>query len=377
MDERLATARLTVDLAALIRNWRSLDNIVPPAATGAAVKSDGYGLGLVEVVTALTNAGCRHFFTANADEGLRARKVSPDAEIFVLAGLTGSNAAIYHEGGLTPVLNSIDDIALWAEWCRKIGMRRPCAIHVDTGMNRLGLSMEETLSFTGDADRLHSVTPSLVMSHLACADQPGNAMNAQQAALFDEVQTMFPGVRGSLANSAGLLTDKRYAHDITRPGIALYGGEAVDGLSTTTETVAMLEGRILQIRSASKGDTVGYGATAVLERDSRIAIAGLGYGDGVMRAASGSGVPMRSLSEGAHAHLAGHAVPVIGRISMDLTAFDVSDVPEATLESAQWIEMFGDNIALDDFARAAGTIGYELLTAMGNRAHRVYRGADE
>lgn len=374
MDERLATARLTVDLRALKRNWRQLDGLAPEAATGAAIKANGYGLGLEQVAVALCEAGCRHFFVAIPHEGVRARQVVPDAEIFVLAGLTGDNAAFYHEADLTPVLNSLGDIALWAEWSRKSGHRRPCAIHIDTGMNRLGLTIAEARALATDEAHRHSVTPSLLMSHLACADDSANAMTGRQAALFEEIRAFFPNVRASLVNSGGLLSGICQPHDIARPGIALYGGEAIDGSVGPVEAVATLEGRILQVRGATRGETVGYGAAAKLRRNSRIAIVGLGYGDGLMRSASGSGVPLRNFSHGAIGHLSGHAVPVLGRVSMDLTAFDVTDVPEADMDKSEWIEIFGKNVAVDDFARAAGTIGYEVLTAMGPRSHRVYLG---
>jgi len=373
MDERLATARLTIDLGPLVRNWKRLAGFAPGAAVGAAVKADGYGLGLAQVTTALSNAGCVHFFTANAGEAVELRRNAPDAEIFVLGGLTQRNAPFYREANLTPVLNCTDDIAVWAEHCRATGLRRPCALHVDTGMNRLGLSMEEAIGFAGDEKRRHSISPSLVMSHLACADRPKAQMNALQKALFDQVRENFPGIRASLANSAAILSDPGFAYDIVRPGIALYGGEAVEDTVGPMENVAALEARILQIRVAKKGETVGYGASVTLERKTRIAICGIGYGDGLMRAASGSGVPLRRLLPGAQGHVAGRDVPVLGRISMDLTAFDVTDVQEAELAKCEWIELFGDNIALDDFARAAGTIGYEVLTAMGQRAARVWR----
>lgn len=373
MDERLSTARLTIDTGAIARNWKKLAELAPGAAVAAAVKADGYGLGAGQVATALIKAGCAHFFTANAGEAVELRHHAADAEIFVLAGLTGENAPFYREANLVPVLNSIEDIETWAETCRATGLRRPCAIHVDTGMNRLGLSIEEATAFTGDEERRHAVSPSLVMSHLACADRPEHEMNTRQKVLFDEVRELFPGVRASLVSSAGLMGHPDFAYDIARPGMALYGGEAIEGSTGPIEAAATLEARILQIRYARKGETVGYGASATLERDSLIAVCGIGYGDGLMRSASGSGVPMRQVTPGASGYVAGCHVPVLGRISMDLTAFDVTDVPEPELSRAEWIELFGHNIPLDDFARAAGTIGYEVLTGMRHRAARVWK----
>lgn len=372
-DERLATARVTIDLGALASNWRALSAITPDADTGAAIKADAYGLGLEPIVKTLAQAGCTIFFTANAEEGIRCRRVAPDCEIFVLAGLTETNAPFYREASLTPVLHCLNDIEIWSGWAQKTGLRRPCAIHVDTGMNRLGLRTEEAKAFAQDEERKFSVTPVLIMSHLACADDPKHPMTKRQQADFDEIRDLFAGVRASLANSAGVLQDRGLGYDVTRPGIALYGGQAIQGRIEPMQNVVTLEGRILQVRTAKKGETVGYGATATLERDSVLAIAGLGYGDGVFRAASGSGVPMRALSPGAKVFLAGHDAPIVGRISMDLTAFDVTDIPQAKLESTEWIEFFGPNIALDDFARSAGTIGYEVLTGLSRRAARFYR----
>ena len=370
----LATTRITIDLDALAANWRKLAALAPAAAAGAALKADAYGLGAPRAAAALLKAGCRHFFVATPAEGLELREAVPSAEIFVLGGVTRDAIPFLIEAGLTPVLNDASEIAIWADWCRLAGFRRPCALHVDTGMNRLGLRPDEAIALAGDPDRINSITPVLVMSHLACADQPGHDMNARQLARFREVAAHFAGVRASLANSAGIFLGPEYHFDITRPGISLYGGEAVGKVVNEMAPVVGFEGRILQVRRAAKGEIVGYGATVELQRDSLVAVVGAGYADGVLRAASGSGVPMRRLDAAASGWLAGHKVPVIGRISMDLTTYDVTDVPPTTLEKAKWIEFFGRNAALDDFARAAGTIGYEVLTRIGARASRVYTG---
>ena len=373
VDERLATAKVTIDLDALAANWQMLSRLDPRTETGAAVKANGYGVGLEPVTKTLSDAGCHIFFAANASEGIACRRAAPEAEIFVLAGLSEQNAPVYREADLTPVLHSVHDIEIWAGWANRTGLRRPCAIHVDTGMNRLGLTVEEAIAFAEDKKRKFSITPVLIMSHLACADDPDHPMTIVQKTRFEEVLARFPGIRGSLANSAAILQEKGLGYDVTRPGIALYGGEAIRDRTNPMRPVATLEGRILQLRKARKGETVGYGATAALERDSVLAIAGLGYGDGVCRSASGSGVPLRKILPGAKGFVAGREAAMIGRISMDLTAFDVTDVPKAELEKAQWVEFFGQNIPLDDFARAAGTIGYEALTGLSRRAAWFYR----
>ena len=372
VDERLATGRVTIDLAAVRTNWRDMAARAPGAVTGAAVKADAYGLGIQAVTGALASEGCRHFFAATPDEGVRAREVAGDSEIFVLGGLTEDNAPFYREAALTPVLNDPGDAALWAEWCRRSGMRRPAALHVDTGMNRLGMTMAEARTFAERNAASHDVILVLVMSHLACGDDSSHPKNAEQRSAFGEIAGLFDGTRASLANSAGVFLGPDYHFDVTRPGIALYGGEAGAPGDNPMRPAVTFEGRILQLRHAKKGETVGYGASTTLTRDSAIAVAGVGYGDGVLRSASGSGVPMRQLCPGAAGWLAGtngHGwpVPILGRISMDLTAFDVTDVPEEARRAAQWIEIFGSNRPLDAFARAAGTIGYEGLTAMEHR----------
>lgn len=376
VDERLVSGRLTIDLQALVRNWKWLAANAPNSAIAMSVKADGYGLGLPRIGDALAQAGCRHFFTANPLEGTVLRRVTENAEIFILSGLTEKNAAHYNEASLTPVLNSLEDIDVWANWCRKSGHRRPCAIHIDTGMNRLGLTPDEALRFIKDRQLRHSVTENLILSHLACADESDHSKNFQQLKSFNEVASHFEGSRKSLANSAGIVLGEDYQFDICRAGIAVYGGEFSD-IAGPLEPVAKLEGRIVQIRNSNRGETVGYGGTAKLEKNTRIAIVGIGYGDGVHRAASGSGVAMRELNGGTTGWIGGHVVPAIGRISMDLTAFDVSHVPESVLEENSWIEFFGENVPLADFSKAAGSIDYEVLTGIAPRVHRVYKDTSE
>ncbi|GIL03040.1 MAG: alanine racemase, biosynthetic [Alphaproteobacteria bacterium] len=369
-----AATRLTVDLDALVGNWRTLQAFAPAAETAAMVKADAYGLGADRVVPALARAGCRTFFAAFPDEALAVREAAPGARVFVLAGLFEETAMGFIEHRLVPVLNRREDLAVWRRTAARSGRRLACALHFDTGMNRLGLAVDEAGDIAAAIAAEPGLEPALVMSHLACADEPGHRLNAAQKARFDAVRARFPGVAASLANSAAILTDPGFAYDLTRPGIALYGGEAVNRSAGPMMPVATFEARILQLRRARKGETVGYGATTTLARDSVLAIAGVGYADGYLRAASGAGVPQRQLGAGASGAIAGRPVPVVGRISMDATAFDVTDLPDRVLASAAWIELIGETIGLDDFARAAGTIGYEVLTRIGPRAERRYVG---
>ena len=375
VDERLAGGRVTVDLDALVANWRKLDGYAPNSRTAAAVKADAYGLGVEPVVKSLSAAGCDTFFVALPEEGIRVRRALPGANIYVLGGLFKNAAPAYAEAGLMPVLGNLGDIEQWSQFWKVRSTRKPCALHVDTGMNRLGLSMDDAQRFSSDDNLRHSVSPLLIMSHLACADDPEHEMNLLQQKRFREVMRLFPENEYSIANSAAVIAQERFYLDVNRPGIALYGGKAVNGIENPMQSVATLEGRIIQIRSVKAGEHVGYGATQTLKRDSKLAVAAIGYGDGYSRANSGSGIPLRSVSglaKGASGWLDGYRVPICGRVSMDMTSFDVTDVPDQVLEDAQWIEFFGKNIAVDEVAKACGTIGYELLTGLGPRYSRSY-----
>ncbi|MCR9120878.1 MAG: alanine racemase [Phyllobacteriaceae bacterium] len=362
--------RLTIDLDAIVANWRDLDRRSRPGRAAAVVKADAYGLGVDRVVPALASAGCDSFFVALPQEGAAIRPLVPEARISLLNGVHAGAMDETIKARLIPVLSSMEQAALWAAQ----GGGRPCAIQVDTGMNRLGLTVDETCALAGDDALRAKLDVVHVMSHFACADMPDHPLNRQQIESFQAVAAMLEGVESSLANSAGILTGGAYGHAMTRPGIALYGGEAVTGIANPMQPVVTLKARILQIRSAASGETVSYGATHRLGRDSRIAIASVGYADGYPRAGSGSGIPLRdAITEGLAGYLGGHRAPVLGRVTMDLTCFDVTDVPDDALAEG-WIELIGPNMPLDDVARACGTIGYEILTSLGTRYARHYRG---
>jgi alanine racemase len=368
----VANARITIDLAAIAANWRTLAAMAPDSATGAAVKADGYGLGLETVMRALAGAGCRHFFVANAGEAFSARAVDGQAEIFMLSGLDEADADDLGAARIVPVVNSFREAQIWALRNDTAGTPLPCALHFDTGLNRLGLRPDEAERLAGDPSLLQRLAPGLAMSHFACADDPHHPMNGEQAGRFRAILARLPKMRASLANSAGILQQAGHGFDLTRPGIALYGGEAIDGGCPQIRPAVRFDARILQVYEAKRGESVGYGATQVLERDSVIAVAGAGYADGLPRAASGSGVAMRKAHpQGGMGAIGGRRVPYCGRVSMDLCAFDVTDLPPGFVRPGGWVEIFGDTIALDDFARAAGTIGYEVLTGLSRRAERI------
>jgi alanine racemase len=337
----------------------------PGATTAAVVKGDAYGIGIAHAVPALVGAGCGTFFVALPEEGLRVRAAAPSATVYVLGGLIGDPSG-YVAADLRPVLNSMAEVEEWRA-LRAAGAPTAAALHVDTGMNRLGLDAEAfgTLAAAPDAGAQLGLT--LLMSHLACADTPGHPLNARQRDAFRAARAALPAVPASLANSAGTFLGADYRFDLVRPGIALYGGGAVNGAPNPMRPVVTLQARILQVRTVPAGETVGYGAAETLRRDSRIAIVAVGYADGYIRAAgSADGRP------GARAFVRGRSVPLVGRVSMDLIALDVTDVPEAG--RGDWAELFGGNVAVDDVATSAGTIGYEYLTGLGARYERTYAG---
>ncbi len=375
-DPMLASARLTIDLEALVANYKELAETSGAAKAAAVVKADAYGLGVEHVAPALLSAGCDTFFVALPEEGIILRRLVGEAEIFILGGVTGTlAAAACAEARLTPVLNSTDDIKLWADYWKRRSSRRPCAIHVDTGMNRLGLAVREALAFAKFNELNHRVTPILLMSHLACADERNHPLNEQQLESFQALRAAFRNIDSSLANSAGIFLEADYRFDLTRPGISIYGGAPQTGEENPMRPVVTAEARVLQIRRVKAGETIGYGAAHKAERDSLVAVAGIGYGDGFHRAGSGHGVPLREARvEGGFGWIADHQVPVLGRVTMDLTTFDITDLPEGSVKAGDWIELIGPHITVNDAAHAAGTIPYEILTSLGSRYFRRYVG---
>lgn len=369
-DPRLAGGRLTIDLDALVANWLVLAEKSKPSRTAAVVKADAYGLGIIHVVPVLWKAGCRTFFVALAEEGLRVKAVAPDAQVFVLNGFFAEAFPVYEQSNLIPVLGSLRELATWKELNVDRAEKLPYALHVDTGMNRLGLTVNEAIRFAGESsdDR-----PILLITHLATADEQKHELSQRQFESFQKLRVNFSGIESSIANSPGIFHSLNTGYELNRPGVAMYGGEPLSGVTNPMRPVVTSEARIVQIRTGLKGETAGYGATALLTRDTRIAVCSVGYADGYLRSASGSGVPLRqTLDNGGSGFIAGRKVPIIGRVTMDLTSFDISELDEGEANPGDYIELFGSNISLDDAARAAGTIGYELLTSLGNRYHRRY-----
>ena len=359
----IVSARLTIDTGAVADNWWTLARLAGAAETSAVLKADAYGLGSGPVARALDQAGCRTFFVATAAEGVELRRAVGDVRIFVLAGLWAGCEREIFTHGLIPVVASVEQLA----FLRSLGSDHPYALYIDTGMNRLGLTVAEAV-----AARSNDGQPAMVMSHLACADED-HSLNRRQLESFQEVVRQFEGIESSFANSGGIFLGQDYHFDLTRPGIALYGGEPFSSTINSMKPVVAVEARILQIRQVPAGQSVSYGATQTLARDSRIAVVGAGYADGWHRSLSGTGVALRQNgSTGALGMLAGHKIPVVGRVTMDVTMFDITDIPESDVRTGDYVSLFGAGITLEETARSAGTIGYELLTSLGRRYFRRY-----
>jgi alanine racemase len=366
----IAGAVLTIRLDAIQENWRRLAARAAPAACGAAVKGDAYGLGIGPVAKALWQAGCRDFFVARPMEGAELRRLLPrEAIVYVLDGLFPGQAEFYAAHDLRPSLIAYEEAQEWASFGRIYGRKLPCALHVDTGINRLGFSAGALDALRNDAQTLDALNISLLMSHLACADEPGHPLNERQRERFAALRKLFPGAGASFANSSGIFLGAGYMHDLVRPGIALYGGNPLPGSPNPMLPVAVLEGTVLQVRDVGPRETVGYGATWQAARPSRIAVLGAGYKDGIPRALSS-----RQADGPAQVHIAGRNCPVVGRVSMDMMGVDVTALPPEKVVRGTRVEIIGDNIAIDDAAAWAGTISYELLTRLGQRYARVYSG---
>ena len=360
-----ALSLMTVDLDAVAANWRIIGAKAAGAEVAGVVKADAYGLGVAPVAKALAAAGCRTFFVATIDEGIQLRRLLPRMRIFVLSGPPPGTAADMAEHALTPVLNSLEQIGQWAGLARASDRHLEAVLHLDTGMNRLGLSECDIDVLADGNDMLDGIRICLVMSHMACADEPDHGKNPEQLAAFHRMSNRLGlAAPRSLAASSTVFLGSDYHFDLVRPGVALYGINPVPGTHNPMRPVVSLHGRILQVRDVDTPQTVGYGATHRFEGRRRVATVALGYADGLFR----------SLGSRAFGVIAGVKVPLVGRVSMDLTSFDVTDVPPEMACPGALMELAGPNHTVDDLAAEAGTIGYEILTAMGQRYHRTYVG---
>jgi alanine racemase len=362
-----AGAILTVDLDAIAANWRLLrDRLAGKAECAAVLKADAYGLGLAPVARRLATEGCRRFFVAHASEAAALRGVLPDAAIYVLNGLAVGAEDDYAALALRPVLNSLEEIGRWAAMGRASGKALPAVLSLDTGMARLGLPDDERRRLAAEPTRLYGIQLDYVMTHLACGPERANPMNEVQRRAFDEARATLPAAPASMANSSGIFLGTDYHYDMARPGAALFGLAPLDDEPNPMAQVVRLQGKILQLRRVDRGMTVGYGATRRFAESRLLATVAVGYGDGYMR----------SLGNRGSGFIGNIRVPVVGRISMDLVTFDVTDAAAGDVHPGALVDLIGPLHTPDDLAAEAGTIGYEIMTSLGPRYHRRYVGAD-
>jgi alanine racemase len=354
---------LDVDLAAIVANWRMLGARHRTGSVAGVVKADAYGLGAARVAPALHAAGCRHFFVALLEEALVVRPLLPAALVGVLNGLMPGSEDEFVAHDITPVLGSLAEVDRWAAAGRAVGRLLPGILHVDTGMARLGLDRRELAILQQDHARLSGIDLQYIMTHLVAAELADDPFNARQLARLRNACAALPPARRSLANSSGIFLGDAFGSDLARPGAALYGINPTPGVANPMHQAVRLATRVLQVRDVESGESVGYNAIWHATRPSRIATAALGYADGWHRSLSGRGA----------AAFDGKPAPLVGRVSMDLTTFDVTDHPAIGLGA--WLEVIGPACTPDDVASAAGTNGYEVLTSLGRRFHRVYRSA--
>lgn len=357
-----AVTVLAVDLEAVVANWRALRDRLHRAECAAMVKADAYGMGAAEVAPALADAGCTTFFVAQLEEGAALRPLLPGAAIIALSGAPPGSEADFAAHGIVPVLNGLDDIARWRAFARRTETAQPAWIHLDTGMNRLGLSAAEARTLAAEPERLEGIDLQGWMSHLACADQRFHPASSAQLGRFHQHLARLPKARRSLANSSGICRGRAFHLDLVRPGAALYGINPTPEAANPQRPVFRFVGRILQVRPVDTGMTVGYGAAHEVVRPGRIATIAVGYADGYLR----------SLGNRGQVFIAGLPAPVVGRISMDLITVDVTDLPESAVRPGGWAELIGPHHSIDQVAAAAGTIGYEILTGLARRSHRVW-----
>jgi alanine racemase len=358
-DDIAAAGYVEVRLGSLARNYDLLRDAANEAEIGAVVKADAYGLGAARIAAFLLEKGCRRFFVATLEEGVALRDAVPadtGAEIYVFEGPRTGTERVFRTHSLIPVLNSLSQIEAW------LNVGGPSVVHVDTGMSRLGVSAEESASVFSQPGIVERLGLQFLMTHLACADEPNHPHNVRQLERFNEVRAQVDVTRVSIANSAGAFLGERFRGDLIRAGIALYGGNPFAAERNPMRSVASLRARVLQVRELTRTASVGYGATYEAPAGSRIATVGVGYADGYPRILGNQG----------QAVLNGTRVPVVGRVSMDLTCLDVTGLGPESVSVGDYAEMFGEHVALEEIAGLCSTISYEILTGLGARLPRIY-----
>jgi alanine racemase len=364
IDETTAGAILTIDLGTLTANWRFLRDKVQPAECAAVVKADAYGIGLEPALRALAKAGCCTFFVAHVSEALRVRAIDQECTLYLLNGLTPGSAQALARDSIRPVLSSLSEIEEWAAFSQFRGSRLAAAIQFDTGINRLGIPSDQIERVR---PLLDAFDPTLLMSHFA-ESEVVSPRNATQIAAFEKVRAAFPNIPASLCNSSGIFLHERPFLDLIRPGYALYGGNPTPNTPNPMQSVVSLNARILQVREVAAGERVGYGGEWTAPRASRLATLSIGYADGLPR----SGIAIDR--SGIEAVVARRRCPFVGRLSMDLSLVDVTYLPDGAVRRGDLVEILGSTIGIDELGRKSGTIGYEILTRLGQRYARRYVG---
>ncbi len=351
-----SVATVTVNTDAIIRNWQRLKTLHGGGETAAVVKANAYGLGVEAVSRALQGAGCTTFFVATLEEGIELRRHLPESDIFVFQGLLKNEAPDYVQHGLRPVLNTPEQLTQWQE---EEG-RLPAAIHIDTGMLRLGMTLD-TLKQPDVLAAAKTAHADLLMTHYASSSEMAHPLNARQLTRIEEAGRLLPHLKTSYANSGAHFLPPAFHGAMTRPGCALYGIAPSDAPDATMEPVATLKATILQVREITEVETLGYGGTAHVQPGMRVATLGIGYADGIHRVTSNR----------LYGYVGDYKVPLLGRVTMDMLCFDVSAVPEVVLAQEGAVTLMDHRQTVDDLARIYGTIGYEVLTSLGRRVARV------
>ncbi len=353
------TGVLEIDTKAIAQNYNTLRSLAPQSTCGSVLKADAYGFGALEIAQTLSKEGCQHFFVAHIDEALELRKQLKTAHIYVLSGTLPGTEHLFIINALIPVLNDYNMLKSWVLEAQTLKRKLPCALHIDTGMHRNGFDLRDINQLLESIDILNAIDVKFVMSHLVSSQNKEDPINKKQKDLFDTIRMRLPKMRASLADTGGVYLGKEYHYDITRVGKGLFG--LFSGTPSLLPCVK-LKARILQIRTGFKGDTVGYGATHTLERESKLATIGIGFADGYDR----------RLSQGGYMDVQGHKAPVVGRISMDYTVIDVTDISKSHCRVGDWVELINETHTLDSLANSIGTISRELSTKLGKRLFRVY-----
>ncbi len=353
------TGVLEIDSQAIIHNYKTMTSFLGDTACVPVLKADAYGFGLQTIAPLLAHQGCNNFFVAHLEEALTLRNLLKQADIYVLSGVFRDTESLFVNQRLIPVLNDFDMLKRWVGHAQQLGTKLKCILHFDTGMHRLGFDHTDTTKLFESWSLLESLEIQMIMSHLASSPDKNDPMNHKQKLRFDALRQQLPDLPASLADTGGIYLGKDYHYDVARPGKGLFG--LFKG--TELKPCLTLLGQVLQVQSAAEGETVGYGGTITLTRSTRLATIGVGFADGYDRRLSNNG----------YALIQGYKAPILGRISMDYTVIDITDIPETLCYAGSWVELVNSQLDLDILAQSIGTISRELSTGFSSRLHRIYR----